>query len=302
MIFGRKKKRAEEADDRVDQADADEFAADDDAAQADGVASGADVHATGAARALDDDPEDGDSEDDDSDDDPVDDASEGDDSAAESDEEADRWAAFDRSKDWREDGPFDINEVDLDADEVERLDFGALVVTPMPDCEIRLQVTEDTQQIIAALIVKDESALELSAYAAPRTPGMWAEIREEIITGTQAAGGTADCIEGPFGTELVRNLPVQTPEGQLAFQPSRTWVAEGPRWLLRGVLFGQAALTDEHDDDLVGPFFDAFSDVIVRRGDAAMPVGDVLPLTLPEELQTAQEQAHQEPPAQEPQG
>ncbi|GAB3622987.1 DUF3710 domain-containing protein [Mariniluteicoccus endophyticus] len=210
------------------------------------------------------------------------------------DEEAERWAEFDRSRDWREDGPFDIEEVDLDDDEIERLDFGSLVITPLPECEIRLQVTEDSQQIIAALLVKDESAIELSAYAAPRTPGMWAEIRDEIIEGTQAAGGTADCVEGPFGTELVRNLPVQTPEGQLAFQPSRTWVAEGPRWLLRGVLFGQAAMTDEHDDDLVGPFYDAFCDVVVRRGDTPMPVGDVLALTLPPELQAAQQQADAE--------
>lgn len=40
-------------------------------------------------------------------------------------------AAFDR-----EEGPFDISEVDLDADddEVTRLDFGALVATPFPGC------------------------------------------------------------------------------------------------------------------------------------------------------------------------
>lgn len=206
-------------------------------------------------------------------------------SSTDEDDEAARWAEFDESTDWRTEGPFDIDEVDLEADDVQRLDLGALVITPLEECELRLQVAEETQQIVSALLVKDESALELSAFAAPRTPGMWAEIREQIIEQTKAMGGTADCVEGPFGTELVRNVPVPTPDGQVAFQPSRTWVAQGPRWLLRGVLFGQAALSAESDDEVVGPFFDVFSDVIVRRGESPMPVGDVLTLTLPEDLQ-----------------
>lgn len=206
------------------------------------------------------------------------------------DPEARRWTDFDASQDWREDGPYDASEVDLSDDSVERLDFGSLVITPMGDSELRLQVDEQSQQILSALLVHGDSALELSAFAAPRTPGMWADIRADIMAQTQEMGGIADCVEGPFGTELVRNVPVQTPDGQRAFQASRTWVVEGPRWLLRGVLYGQASLTDEVDSDLVGPFFDAFCDVIVRRGDAPMPVGDILPLTIPPELQAAQAQ------------
>lgn len=283
MIFGRKKKQAEkgaeetvdtekvdatadDADEPVhDSADADRPDEADDRAETDEVDDDADE---------DSDDGDADSDDEDSDDEDAEDAE-------------DKWAALDLSKDWREDGPFDIDEVDLEADDVERLDFGALVITPIPDCELRLQVAEETQQIVSALIVKDDSALEVSAFAAPRSPGMWAEIRDQIVEQTVAAGGTADNVEGPFGTELVRNVPVQTPDGQVAFQPSRTWVAQGPRWLLRGVLFGQAALSDQSDDDVVGPFFDAFSDIVVRRGDAPMPVGDVLALTLPPELEPA---------------
>ena len=289
MIFGRKKKQAEndaeektvdtekvdatadDADEPVhDSADADQPDQVDDRAETDEVDDDTDDDAD------DEDSDDGDadSDDEDSDDEDAEDAE-------------DKWAALDLSKDWREDGPFDIDEVDLEADDVERLDFGALVITPIPDCELRLQVAEETQQIVSALIVKDDSALEVSAFAAPRSPGMWAEIRDQIVEQTVAAGGTADNVEGPFGTELVRNVPVQTPDGQVAFQPSRTWVAQGPRWLLRGVLFGQAALSDQSDDDVVGPFFDAFSDIVVRRGDAPMPVGDVLALTLPPELEPA---------------
>ncbi|MEE3553429.1 hypothetical protein QO159_30390, partial [Pseudomonas aeruginosa] len=36
----------------------------------------------------------------------------------------------------REDGPFDIDEVDLDADDVERIDFGSLIVTPFENMQM----------------------------------------------------------------------------------------------------------------------------------------------------------------------
>lgn len=199
--------------------------------------------------------------------------------------DTDEWAEFDLSQDWRAEGPFDFDEVDLEADQIERLDFGSMIITPPPNCEVRLQVAEGTQSIVSVLIVVGESAMELSAFSAPRTPGLWAEIRQQIVDQTAQAGGTSDSVEGPFGTELVRNLPVRLPDGQSAIQPSRTWVAEGPRWLLRGVLMGRAALSDEIEDDIVGPLFDAFSDVIVRRSESPMPVGDLLPLTLPPQVE-----------------
>ncbi|OYO21988.1 hypothetical protein CGZ93_08655 [Enemella dayhoffiae] len=287
MIFGRRKKQAEQVDEpTVDKIETTEEESSDenvDATASDPVDDDLERDASDAADSDEDDSDDTEGDqDEDADDDSEDDDSEDD----EEDQDAeDEWAALDLSRDWREDGPFDIDEVDLDADEVQRLDLGALVLTPIPESELRLQVAEETQQIVSTLMLSGESALELSVFAAPRSPGLWTEIRQQIIEQTQAAGGTADCVEGPFGTELVRNVPVQTPDGQIAFQPSRTWVAQGPRWLLRGVLFGQAALSDQNDDELVGPFHDAFCDVVVRRGDAPMPVGDVLALTLPPELQ-----------------
>lgn len=196
---------------------------------------------------------------------------------------ADRdWAAFDASRDWREEGPFDIEEVDLDADDVQRLDFGSLIVTPPPGAELRLQVAPGTETIVAILVVLGESAIELSVFSAPRTPGLWAEIRDQMIEQTNAMeGSSSDCVEGPFGTELVRNLQVQTADGRRGLQATRTWMAEGPRWVLRGVLLGPAALSTAVDDDVVGPLFDVFSDVVVRRDEAPKPVGDLLPLRLP---------------------
>lgn len=265
MIFGRKKKAArdETVEDAPRPADEDEKTIDevDDATDATDETGG--VEEAGAA-------------------DEVQEAEEAEEADAEN--EHDRWRDFDLSMDWREDGPFDIDEVDLEDDEVQRLDLGSLVITPIPESELRLQMAEATKQIVSALMISGDSAMEISVFAAPRTPGMWAEVRADIIEQTTEAGGTADCVEGPFGTELVRNQRVRRPDGQMVIQPTRTWVAEGPRWFLRGVLYGQAAMSTEYDDDIVGPFFDAFCDLVVRRGDAPRPSGDVLPLEVPEEL------------------
>lgn len=57
-------------------------------------------------------------------------------------------------------------------------------------------------------------------------------------------------------------------------------MVEGPRWLLRGIVYGQAALT-EGVEPPVAELLTAFRRVIVRRGDQAMAPGDLLPLQLP---------------------
>jgi len=199
-------------------------------------------------------------------------------------------AALD-ARDSRTAGPWDVSEVDLDDEPPEgqpRIDLGSVIVTGFADAELRLQVAEETETIVSAMLVHGDSALEISAYAAPRSGGLWPELREELLANTEQAGGSSALTEGPFGVELRRLLPVTAPNGEEGYQPSRMWVAEGPRWLLRGILYGQAAL-DEGVEPPVATFLTAFRQVIVRRGDQAMAPGDLLPLTLPVDLRPASE-------------
>lgn len=200
------------------------------------------------------------------------------------------WVAFDGSQDWRADGPFDIDEVDLEADDVKRVDLGSLVITPREGMELRLQVAQDTGQVVSAMVLVGQSALELAVFAAPRSGGMWAEIREDVVEATRAQQGTTTLVEGPFGTELRRLVPVKAPGGEEGYQPSRTWAAEGDRWLLRGVLYGQAAMAEgtEPPSDVL---HDVFASTVVRRGDEAMAAGNVIPMTMPEGVRVT-------PPAQ----
>jgi hypothetical protein len=197
-------------------------------------------------------------------------------------------AALD-ARDWRGAGPWDLTEVDLDLEPLPgraRIDLGSMIITGFGGAELRLQVAEETQQIVSAMLIKGDSALELGAYAAPRSGGLWPELREEIIEAATDAGGSAAVVEGPFGVELRRLLPVTTPDGEQGYQPSRMWVVEGPRWLLRGILYGQAAL-EEGLEPPVADLLTAFREVIVRRGEEAKAPGDLLPLTIPSDVEPA---------------
>ncbi len=201
------------------------------------------------------------------------------------------------AQEWRGDGPRDIAEVDEDEvpdEDLPRIDLGSLILTGVPGSELRLQVSEETDQIVSAMLIigatvqpagaeaqEVSSALELGAYAAPRSGGLWAELRDEMTASATEMGGSAALVPGPFGVELRRLLPVTAPNGQEGYQPSRMWVVEGPRWLLRGIVYGQAAVEEDEDSPVVAQVLDAFRRVVVRRGDEAMAPGDLLPLTMP---------------------
>ncbi|SDR82515.1 DUF3710 domain-containing protein [Microlunatus soli] len=189
---------------------------------------------------------------------------------------------------WRELGPYDIGEVDAEALEEPdpdqpRIDLGSIVLAGTDGMELRLQVDENSQQIVSAMMIRADSALEVGAFAAPRSGGLWAEVRDELVQAAESAGGSANLVPGPYGVELRRVLPVQTPDGQQGYQPTRMWVAEGPRWMLRGIIYGQAALEDGIETP-VAEILEAFRQIVVRRGDEAMAPGDLLPLSLPEDL------------------
>ncbi len=196
---------------------------------------------------------------------------------AELDEESDE--TLGEEVDWRHDGPFDIDEVDLGGDEVERFDLGAVVITPWPGMGLQLQVNEATQQVGAALAVWQDSGLQLTLLAAPTSGGLAAELREDLVAEAEQNGGTAAPAVGPFGPEVRRVIPMAGPSGEQLFQESRTWFAEGPRWLLVGTLLGAAAR--EGEDAAAQPFEEFFRNVVVRRGESPMVPGDLIAMTLP---------------------
>jgi hypothetical protein len=85
-------------------------------------------------------------------------------------------------------GPWDVADVD---DEVTRLDLGTIQVPVPPGCEIRVDVQED-HTVTAATLVQGNSALQIHVFAAPRTEGIWADVRTEILESLRGSGGSAE--------------------------------------------------------------------------------------------------------------
>jgi hypothetical protein len=172
-------------------------------------------------------------------------------------------------------GPFDVDE--LPEDGVERVDLGPLLIAPEEDRELRLQVDETTGEVQSVMLASAEGAVELRAFAAPRGGDLWSDVRPRIAADMAQHGGVATEREGRFGTELVCQLSVTRGDGTTGTQPSRIIGINGPRWMLRATLLGRPAT----DPDGSTAWEDTITRVAVRRGGAAMPVGDLLPVTLP---------------------
>jgi Protein of unknown function (DUF3710) len=182
----------------------------------------------------------------------------------------------------RDGGPFDRSEVGgLEG----RLDLGAIWLTGTPGMELRLEVDEQSQEVVGVTAVLAESAVQLQAFAAPRSEGVWDDIRTEIAASITSQGGTADKASGPFGTELRAQMPGQGPDGRTVFSPVRFVGVDGPRWFLRAVLSGPAAA----DESAASALLDVVRATVVVRGDEAMAPRELLPLKLPEQQDVAAE-------------
>ena len=171
-------------------------------------------------------------------------------------------------------GPWDVDEV---SDGIERLDLGSLLIAPEPGRELRLQVDESTGEVQAVMLAGSDGALELRAFAAPRNGDLWSTVLPQIRAEMAQHGGVADEREGRFGPELLCQLPVQLDDGRTAAQPSRIIGINGPRWMLRATLLGRPAVEPEGSEG----WEETITRIVVRRGEGAMPVGDVLPVVLP---------------------
>jgi hypothetical protein len=175
-------------------------------------------------------------------------------------------------------GPWDVSEVDDPAEG--RVSLGALWIPGRPGLEVRVEADPTTNVLIAVVLVMGTSALQVQPFAAPRSEGIWADVRTEIKAGITREGGTADEVEGPFGPELRTNLQVKGPDGKSEAQRGRFIGVDGPRWFLRGVLTGDAVVSDEAAAELL----EVFRDVVVVRGADAMAPRDPIPLRLPTQV------------------
>jgi hypothetical protein len=194
-------------------------------------------------------------------------------------DEAAAGPSFDRSA-----GPFDESEADQADQELPRLDLGSLMIPGIEGIGVQVEADPSTQEVRAVTALGDKAAVQLQPFAAPRSEGLWDEIRAEMLAElSRTAGAEVSEGLGSFGPELRAILPARTPEGQEVRQPVRFVGIDGPRWFLRVVFLGNAAIDPDPEDSL----HRVVRQTIVVRGGSAMPPRDPLPLTLPADATSA---------------
>jgi hypothetical protein len=162
-------------------------------------------------------------------------------------------------------GPFDA------ADEPEdgqlRLDLGSLRL-PIPE-GAQLQVEVDKAGPVRAVhLLTTLGQFTVTAFAAPRSGGLWAEVARELVARLRADGAAVSRVRGEWGEEI----NAVTPQGVFRFL-----AVDGPRWMLRGVASGPA----ESADARAAVLSDVVRETVVVRGSDPLPVRSPLPLRLP---------------------
>ncbi len=168
--------------------------------------------------------------------------------------------------DREQNGPFDSSEVGVLNP---YLDFGSLRIAPRPEMQIRAEVEDANKRVVAITIEIKGHTLQLQAFAATRSEGLWLATMEGLAKTISDQGGTATRRAGVLGPELLAEVPSQNKKNLFVG-------VDGPRWFLRGLISGP---------DLVGPNYaeliSVFRSTVVNRGESALPPGDLLPLKLP---------------------
>lgn len=191
-------------------------------------------------------------------------------------------------------GPWDV--ADPDVPQVAYIDLGALRLPARQDLKLRLDVDKNTQRVAAVTIQAEASTVQLTVFAAPRSSGVWDDVRADIGTAVTTAGGSVQEREGRFGTELVAQVPTELPDGRKVMQVQQFCGVDGPRWFVRAVFNGPDVLRSigaQLPDELAGrargeQLEDLVRNAVVVRGSAPMAPREPLELTLPEGARRAQ--------------
>ena len=170
-------------------------------------------------------------------------------------------------------GPLDESEANAVRPYV---DLGGVKIVPRPELQLRLEVEEGSKRVVAVGLDYAGSSLQVQPFAAPRTSGLWHEIRAQIVDQIHKQGGTTTVTDGPFGPEVLAEIPVTT-AGQTGTRLARFVGVDGPRWFLRGVIAGEGAAPGPAAEQIE----DLFRSIVVVRGNTPMPPRDLIPLNMP---------------------
>ena len=168
-------------------------------------------------------------------------------------------------------GPWDVNDDNV-PDYSDYLDLGSFYLPFLQGISLRLKKHRETNHIMGVIATYGSSSVSIEAFAAPKSSGIWDDIRKELIESNDKITE----IDGAFGKELL--LPVSV-EGKTV--QTRFVGVDGSRWMLRGIFSGQAAEQSMKNSDETLALNDWFSNIVVNRGDEPMAPRDLIPMHEP---------------------
>ena len=181
---------------------------------------------------------------------------------------------------WSEPGPRNYGEVDTSEGYI---DMGAILFPAVQGMQLRTQVADDGTTVLQILVVLGNSGIQMSVAAAPRSGGVWEELREEIRKGFEEQNAKVADIRTRYGDELLVDMPMQMPDGRSATSRMRSLGREGDRWFARIDILGPAAANAEAGVDIEK----VIDRIVVHRDDHPRTRLELLPVRLPVGAQEA---------------
>ncbi|OKL45984.1 hypothetical protein BSR29_08365 [Boudabousia liubingyangii] len=157
-------------------------------------------------------------------------------------------------------------------------DLGVLKIRPVEGMQVNLPSENPPFEFITFII--GNSAVQISVFAAPKTSGTWEDRREQIIAAYEEQGLTVREGKSRYGTDVLVDLPVETPDGRVGTGTIRFAGASGPRWVAQFGFHGPAVDPESAAAKMIDEFLDQ---VRIERGNAPHPPFTPLPITLPME-------------------
>lgn len=168
-----------------------------------------------------------------------------------------------------------------DANELEStrgyLNFGSILVPAKKDQKVRLDIDQKSKRVVSLTITEGDATIQVQAFSAPKSGGIWEEVRGQIEESVVKQKGRVRHLDGPFGKELHARVPTVLKDGRQGWRAARFIGFEGNRWFLRGVIGGRGAIDRKAAEQVEL----LFSRLAVSRGDQPLPPRELLPLQPP---------------------
>ncbi len=181
-------------------------------------------------------------------------------------------------------GPYDGDNVDIaefnfEDFSVGLLDLGSMRIPLPKGSQVQVEMGQDGPRMLH--ILTPHGRMTPVVFAAPRTPGQWAESAEDIVQGLEADGFAAHPEDGPWGSEIVGS----SDKGGI-----RIIGVEGPRWMYRLTLAAPAG----KEEELAKLGREVVARTFIYRGEEPILAGSSLPVMLPQQLAEQVQQALKE--------